>query len=473
MAGDKVKNYAKAGLAVAKEAAKVLSTVNPSLPEPTLETFDKTFIPALGIGQLRNQFVGMVINAIGEMYVAPRMAKDALADIRETRSDMRPFGEIYVEDAELIAYGNDDVVKGEYAQIYLGMLQYAVVMNFLGRYQCTTGLGGNFDMIVGQIFNNLEQIGRFAETVANVIETTYRIDSYTIFHALLTQNILDGGIYTMFVDLSGTEEEKYTKLIKAVKKASMQLESNDPKRKYTQFGNRDYVPKEDQMLVMGQTDIIGMDVDVLAGIFNMSKDEFDVRRLVVDEIYEQGSRIDEVRRVNPNIKKLTLEESNQLKAVHAVVSNKRLYKMIEYIRMNLQTDINSAMLKNVFTHIGNHFGLSPLAGGIAIVDSSKLPAAAESVEYTVAPLASTDPRVVAFQLTGDSVLAGTGINLNADNGNMMNNIVCTKKGQLMLPSDFEGTFYLYGDRGDENQYISDPITVASLRAGTAITFTKR
>lgn len=467
------KNYAKAGLAVAKEAAKVLSTVNPSLPEPTLETFENTFIPALGVGQLRNQFIGMVVNAIGDMYVTPRMAKDALSDIRETRSDMRPFGEIYVEDADLIAYGGDDVVKGEYAQIYLGMQQYAVVMNFLGRYQCTTGFGGNFDMIVGQIFNNLEQIGRFAETVANVIETTYRIDSYTIFHALLTQNILDGGIYTMFVDLSGTDEEKYTKLIKAIKKASMQLESNDPKRKYTQFGNRDYVEKADQMLVIGQTDTIGIDVDVLAGIFNMSKDEFNVRRLMVDEIYEQGSRIDDVRRVNPNIKKLTAEESTLLKAVHAVVSNKRLYKMIEYISMSLQTDINSAMLKNVFKHVGNHFGLSPLAAGIAIVDSSKLPAAAETVEYTVAPLASTDPRVIAFQLTGESVLAGTGINLNANNENMMNNIVCTKKGQLMLPSDFSGEFYLYGDRGDENQYVSGAITVDSLKAGTAITFTKQ
>lgn len=467
------KNYAAAGLAVAKEAAKVLSTVNPSLPEPTLETFDKTFVPALGVGPLRNQFVGLVINAIGDMYVTPRMAKDALADIRETRTDMRPFGEIYVEDAELIAYGGDDVVKGEYAQIYLGMLQYTVVMNFLGRYQCTTGLGGNFDMIIGQIFNNLEQIGRFAETVANVIETTYRIDSYTIFHALLTQNILDGGIYTMFVDLSGTDEEKYKKLIKAVKKASMQLESNDPKRKYTQFGNRDYVPKSEQMLVMGQDDTIGIDVDVLAGIFNMSKDEFDVRRLMVDEIYEQGSRIDDVRRVNPNIKKLTADEKALMKAVHAVISNRRLYKMIEYMHMNLQTDINSAMLKNVFTHVGNHYGLSPLAAGIAIVDSSKLPAAAASVEYAVTKLASTDPRVKAYQLTGNSVLAGTGINLNADNENMMNNIVLTKKGQLMIPADFAGNFYLYGDRGDANQYKSGVVTVASLDAGTAVTFTKQ
>ena len=93
--------------------------------------------------------------------------------------------------------------------------------------------------------------------------------------------------------------------------------------------------------------------------------------------------------------------------------------------------------------------------------------------YTVASLASNDPRVIAFQLTGASVLSGTGINLNADNGNMMKNIVCTKKGQLMLPSNLEGEFRLYGDRGDENQYVSDPITVESLKAGTAITFTKQ
>ena len=56
---------------------------------------------------------------------------------------------------------------------------------------------------------------------------------------------------------------------------------------------------------------------------------------------------------------------------------------------------------------------------------------------------------------------------------MMKNIVCTKKGQLMLPSNLEGEFRLYGDRGDENQYVSGPITVESLKAGTAITFTKQ
>lgn len=463
-------NYAKAGLALAREAHKALSLVNPTLPEPTEETFEKVFIPALGIGPLRNQFVGLIINGIGEAFVAPRMARDSLASIRTYRNDMRPVSEIYLEDAELIGYGGDDVVKGEYGQIYLNMLQYTKVMNYLGRYQVTTGMGGNFDMIVGGIFNNLEEIGRFAENVSNVIDTTSRVDDYTIFMALLNDRILNGSVYVMPVDMSGGEEQKYKNLIKAIKKASMQLESNDPKRKYTDFGNRDFTAKSDQMLIMGQEDTIGCDVDVLAGIFNLSKAEFDVNRFLVDEIYEQGSRIDDVRRVNPNIKKLTDAESQKLRAVHAVVCNKRFFQIVQYIRTALSTDINSAMLKNVFMHIGNHFGTSPLAGAIAIVDKAAINPQ-DSVEYTVTPMATQDPRVKAFALAGPDVLTENGINMVADNTNMMNNIVMTKSGMLMVPADAEA-FYLYGELGDA-KYKSGEITITALEAEDAkVTFTK-
>lgn len=465
------KNYAKAGLAVAQAAYKTLSLVNPTLPEPTLETYDKTFLPALGIGPLRNQFIGLVINGIGEAFVAPKMARDSLEDIREYRNDLRPVSEIYLEDAELLGYGGDDVVKGEYAQIYLNMLQYTKVMNYLGRYQCTTGMGGNFDMIVGGIFNNLEEIGRFAEKVANNIEMTSRVDDYTIFIALLQDRMLQGSIYVLPVDLSGDDEQKGKNIIKAVRKASMQLESNDPKRKYTDFGNRDFVPKEDQLLIMGQTDTINVDVDTLAGIFNLSKAEFEVKRFLVDELYEQGSRIDEVRRVNPNIRKLTDEESTNLKALHAVVCNKRFFQIVQYLRSALSTDINSAMLKNVFMHVGNHFGTSPLASAIAIVDKAAINPA-DTVEYSVTPVNATDPRVKAFSLSGPDLLTGNGINMVADNANMMNNIVITKSGMLMIPANAEA-FYLYGELGDA-KYKSQEITLDVLTAEDAkITFTKQ
>lgn len=246
------------------------------IPEATRENILEVGNAIVEYEASRNEFVSALINKIGKTIVSSKMAKNKLEFMR---GEELGFGDtiedIFVEMAKSSVYNREatnpfDITKPQVKVLYHRVdreLQYIVTIYDADLRRAFTNSGG-MDKLVSGIVNSLYA----GKTHDDFIFTKQLFGSYKKYFEV---NVT-----------APTTDATSKALVKAIKKYSEDLSYMT--KSFNGQGVETFTEKEDQILLLHKDAKVNVDIEYLAGIFNLSKTEMEARVVTVDDFGTLG-----------------------------------------------------------------------------------------------------------------------------------------------------------------------------------------
>lgn len=263
------------------------------IPVATRTNIAEVGNPILTYQIMQNEFLNSLVNKVALTIVRNKTAKNPLSvlkkggqplgsDIEEIFTNMAKSSKYDPTGANLLTRKIPDT---------------KVIYHRLNRqdvYQVTIN-----DSQLAQAFTSWDKMG---ELIMSIVNSMYSGDNFDEY--LLTKNLLGGAIhdgYIKSVEVDGIDTAAHTKqLIKDIKNISgyMQFPSSEYNTYIDKVRESDpqsteepivtWTPKEDQIILIRTDVLTAIDIDVLAGAFNLEKAELKARMLEVDNFGEGG-----------------------------------------------------------------------------------------------------------------------------------------------------------------------------------------
>ena len=241
------------------------------IPEATRENIIEVGNAILEYEPARNEFVSALINKIGKTIVSSKMAKNKLAFMRGEDLEMGDtIEDIFVEMARASTYNRNatnpfEITKPQVKALYHRIdreLQYTVTI---------------YDNDLRRAFTSKDGMEKLVTAIVNSLYSGKTHDDYIFTKELFGSY---NKYYEVIVDEPTTEAGAKT-LVKAIKKYSedMSFMSN----KFNGQGVDTFTEKEDQILLLHKDAKVNIDIEYLAGVFNLSKAEMEARIVTVDD----------------------------------------------------------------------------------------------------------------------------------------------------------------------------------------------
>jgi len=244
--------------------------------------------PAHGVVQ--NEFINALLNMIIIQVIQDKSFKDPLSELKKGN---KPLGdtveEIYANYVQAKGYdpAGTDLLTRELPDVKAIYHK----MNRKDKYAVNI----NQDML-GKAFASYEKLESFISSLINTLVKSAERDEFTLIKQLFAQAYESGAMTEIAVPdptLSEANAKAFTKAVKIVS-GDMQFPS-DRYNGWLRVQSSDIKPivtnstKDEQILIVSNAVDVSLDVDYLAGIFNLDKGEFNnTRKIVIDEFPVKG-----------------------------------------------------------------------------------------------------------------------------------------------------------------------------------------
>lgn len=224
----------------------------------------------------RNEFCNALINKIGKTIVSSKMAQNKLSFLRgEDLGFGDTIEDIFVEMAQSSAYNRLDtnpfaitkpIVKALYHKIDRE-LQYCVTI---------------YDKDIVRAFTSSDGMDKLVSAIVNSLYSGKEHDDY-----IFTKQLF--GSYKKYYEVNvsaPTTDTTCKALVKAIKKLSEDI--SFVSSAYNGQGVKTMTEKQDQILLLHKDAKVNIDIEYLAGVFNLSKAEMEARVISVDDFGDLG-----------------------------------------------------------------------------------------------------------------------------------------------------------------------------------------
>jgi len=241
-------------------------------------------------GVVQNEFVSALLNMIILQVVHDKSFKDPLAELKKGN---KPLGdtveEIYANYVQAKGYdpAGTDLLTRELPDVKAIYHK----MNRKDKYAVNI----NQDML-GKAFASYDKLESMISSLINTLSKSAERDEFTLIKQLFAQAYESGALTEIAVPdptVNETNAKAFTKAVKIVS-GDMQF----PSARYNgwlRVQSTDIKPivtnstRDEQILIVSNATDVSLDVDYLAGIFNLEKGEFNnTRKIVIDEFPVPG-----------------------------------------------------------------------------------------------------------------------------------------------------------------------------------------
>lgn len=239
-----------------------------------------------------NEFVSALLNMIVKQVIISKLFSDPLKSLKK---GTKPLGdtveEIYVNFIKAKQY---DPTGAELLQRDLPDVKAIYHrMNRQDKYKVTISPEQLY-----KAFASYDKLNSFIQNIINTLYNSSELDEFVLMKQLLKQAIDNNAMVVVNVDdplLSDTNAKNFIKAVKTVS-GGMEFPSTEYNA-YLQSQSTDIVPittfskKSEQVLIIDNATNVGIAIDVLASIFNMSVAEFnETRKIVIDAFPDPSMR---------------------------------------------------------------------------------------------------------------------------------------------------------------------------------------
>lgn len=261
------------------------------IPEATKTNLSEIGAMLLGDVNLANEFTSALMNKVAFTFVHNKIFTNPLSILKKGEKPLADtVEEVFVnyakgesfepEGAKLLNRKLPDV-KSIYHQ-----------MNRQDKYKVTVSMES-----LAKAFRSYGDLRNFYNTIVGSLYNGDNYDEFLLFKKLLTEAIDKKYVTTIGVADPCTSAENAKAFIKAVKTMSGGMVfPSDKYNGYTKAQSTDTVPVttftevKDQLIIIDNATNVAIDVDVLASAFNMDKQTFMARRIVIDAFPDANVR---------------------------------------------------------------------------------------------------------------------------------------------------------------------------------------
>ena len=241
-------------------------------------------------GVVQNEFVSALLNMIILQVIHDKSFKDPLAELKKGN---KPLGdtveEIYANYVQAKGYdpAGTDLLTRELPDVKAIYHK----MNRKDKYAVNI----NQDML-GKAFASYDKLESMISSLINTLSKSAERDEFTLIKQLFAQAYESGALTEIAVPdptVNETNAKAFTKAVKIVS-GDMQF----PSARYNgwlRVQSTDIKPivtnstRDEQILIVSNAVDVSLDIDYLAGIFNLEKGEFNnTRKIVIDEFPVPG-----------------------------------------------------------------------------------------------------------------------------------------------------------------------------------------
>lgn len=227
----------------------------------------------------KNQFLDILVNKIGLTLVSRNEYANRFAPFKgEPINYGDTIEDIYVDLMEAQAYNPDNTnpfgqVKPNLKVLYHKVdreLQYKVTIN---------------DALLRRAFKSAEGVNNLVTSIVDSLYTSKSYDEY-----IMTKHLLSGDIYGKTVYLGADTDPAVLAKNVLTQVRSLISAMGYMSTEYNKLGTNQNTPAEDLYLIIRSDVKLAIDMDVLAGVFNLDKVDINAHIIEVDN-YEDATHV--------------------------------------------------------------------------------------------------------------------------------------------------------------------------------------
>lgn len=375
---------------------------------------------------LQNEFLTALVNRIAMVRITSKLYenpwnrfKKGIIDYGET------IEEIYVDICKVYNYDIDKAENELFKREKPDVRSAFHTLNFMKFYKITVERK--------MLYRAFLSAGGMDDLISKIMESVYtsaNYDEFLTMKYLLGRVIVEGRIYPVEIPEANATNAK--DIITTVKANANKLTFLSTK--YNMAGVHNHTSKNEQNIIINSDFDAIMDVNVLASAFNMSKTEFDGKRILVDSFGEvDNERLAILFKDDKGYKPFTQEEIELLNKIPMVVVDDSFWMIFDNLIEMRDVENGQGLYWNYFYHLWKTFSVSPFSNAMMYVP---MEASVESV--TVTPTTATVTAGSNLALTTTVVTKGFApqtVNYESDNAN----VYVTNSGVVAVGEDATGT----------------------------------
>lgn len=261
------------------------------IPEATQTNLSEIGAALLEDVNLANEFTSALMNKVAFTYVHDKIFKNPLAILKKGNKPLADtVEEVFVNYAKAETFDPEgtDLLKRKLPDVKSIYHQ----MNRKDKYKVTISMES-----LAKAFRSYGDLRNFYNNIINSLYNGDNFDEYVLFKELLAKGITKKYMKAIEVADPCTSKENAIDFIKAVKTISGGMVfPSEQYNGYLDAQSKDKVPVRtftevaDQFIVIDNATNVALDVDVLANAFNITKQEFLARRIIIDAFPDASIR---------------------------------------------------------------------------------------------------------------------------------------------------------------------------------------
>ena len=271
---------------------------------------------------LQNEFLNALVNRIAMVRITSKLYdnpwsrfKKGIVDYGET------IEEIYVDLCRVYEFDVDKAENELFKRSNPDVRAAFHTINFMKFYKITVSR-----QMLYRAFLSAQGMDDLISKIMESVYTSANYDEFLTMKYLLACTILNGRIYPIEIPEVNVDNAKA--IVTAVKANSNRL--TFPSRDYNPAGVFQHTPKEEQNIIINSDFDALMDVNVLASAFNMSKAEFDGKRIMVDSFGSLDKpRLNELFKDDKGYKPISDADLAKLDAIPMVVTDDNFWMIFD------------------------------------------------------------------------------------------------------------------------------------------------
>lgn len=411
----------------------------------------------LGNPYLRNEFLNTLVNKIQFSIITSKVYNNPYADLKKGKIN-GTIEEIFVNVAKAREFRPDLSQARELQKSTADVRAAFHTVNFSAQYSATID-----ETELPRAFNNEGGLSSLSNKIIESMYTGAELDEQMLFQYLLIDAVTSG---KMHVEAIGSNIKD---VVKKTRSLAKDMEFISPR--YNAEGVHTYTKLEDAYILTTPDMLAELDVELLAGIFNLSKGDIQQKVITIPnpEYFDNNRFAELIVGDRKQVREVTQNMIELFKKVKFILIDKEWVQMYDSIFEMRSTQVNSGLYTNYFLTVQKIVSSSPFSNAIAFIEGTT--ALPQTVELTVDAVSGNgDLRVVTLNPVDKVSLFANAYRLEQKDIDTENGIVVGAHGEVTFSKASTQTKLTLKIQGQT--YSTQTVLRPTDDLGTKLTFTK-
>lgn len=406
---------------------------------------------------LKNEFLNTLVNKIQFSIITSKVYNNPYAGLKKGKIN-GTIEEIFVNVAKAREFRPDQASALEFKRTTADVRAAFHTVNFSAQYSASID-----ETELPRAFNNEGGLSSLSNKIIESMYTGAELDEQMLFQYLLIDAVTSG---KMHVEAIGSNIKD---VVKKTRSLAKDMEFISPR--YNAEGVHTYTKLEDAYILTTPDMLAELDVELLAGIFNLNKGDIQQKVITIPnpEYFDNNRFAELIVGDRKQVREVTQPMIDLFKKVKFILIDKEWVQMYDSIFEMRSTQVNSGLYTNYFLTVQKIVSSSPFSNAIAFIEGTT--ALPETVELTVDAVSGNgDLRVVTLNPVDKVSLFANAYRLVQKDTDTENGIVVGTHGEVTFSKPSTQTKLTLKIQGQT--YTAQAVLKPTDALGTKLTFTK-